>query len=147
LHAVSNERYAQRERLDSDEVKIKGAVKTAKIVPNEREISSADGDDYIVEEAFVPTEDFYKGIFKKKLAKKLRRDLEKYIQKSNRSRRQRNTLAVVDYILATKEKKINIMRASKFLNMSRKTLHQILKDLRSNIGFKRLINASRIKNQ
>lgn len=147
LHAVSNERYAQKSRLDSDEVKIKGAVKNARIIPNEREVSNDEGDSYTIEEAFVPTENFYKEIFKKKLAKKLRRDLEKYIQKSNRSRRQRNTLAVVDYILATKEKKLNITKVSKLLNISRKTLDQILKALRSNIGFKRLLNASRIKNQ
>lgn len=147
LHAVSNERYAQRDRLDSDAVKIKGAVKKARIIPNQREISTDGGDDYTIEEAFVPAENFYKDIFKDKLTKKLRSDLQKYIQKSNRSRRQRNTLAVVDYILATKEKKINIMKVSKLLNMSRKTFHQILKALRSNIGFKRLLNVSRINNQ
>jgi len=147
LHAISNEGYAQKERLDSDEAKIKGAVKKATIIPNEREVSNDDGDSYTIEEAFVPKEDFYKEVFKDKLAKQLRSDLEKYIQKSNRSRRQRNTIAVVDYILDTKEKKINIKRVSEILHMSRKTLHQILKSLRSNIGFKRLLNASRIKNQ
>jgi len=146
-HAISNERYAQKTRLDSDPVKIKGAVKNAKIIPNEREAFSKDGDDYIIEEAFEPTENFYKQLFKSQLTKKLRSDLVRYIQKSNRSRRQRNTMAYIDYILSTKEKKLNIKRAASILKLSRKTLHQIKKSLQGNIGFKRLLNTFLINNR
>ena len=145
--AISNERYAQKGRLDSDQVKIKGAVKKTKIIPNERETLSKDGDSYIIEEAFVPTENFYKQLYKSQLIDKLRKDLIRHIKKSNRSRRQRNTIAYIDYILSTKKKKINIKNAASVLKLSRKTLHQIKKSLQGNINLKRLLQAFHSNNQ
>jgi hypothetical protein len=147
LHTVSNERYANRARLDSDSVKIKGAVKTAKIIPNERGVSSEDGHDYIIEEAFEPTENFYKKLFQDKLAKKLRNDLARHIQKSNRTDRAENTIALIDYVLASKEKKINLTKAAIALSISRKTLHKIRKTIQDDPGFKRLLDAFHQNNQ
>jgi len=132
---IRKEALASLDRLDSDVVKIKGAVKNTKIIS----LDDAKGEGTFVNP--------YKQIYQTDLIKNLRQDLIEYIKKSNRSRRQRNILAFVDYTLATKERKINIKKASTVLNLSCKTLHQIKKSLQDNIGFKRLLNAFRMNNQ
>ncbi len=132
---VRKESRASLARLDSDAVKIKGAVKNANILS----FDDAKGEGVSVNP--------HKQIYQAELIKNLRKDLIEYIEKSNRSRRQRNVLMFVDYILSTKDKNINIKRASAVLKLSRKTLHQIKKSLQENIGFKRLLNAFREHNQ
>lgn len=132
---VWKESRASLSRLDSDFVKIKGAVKDAKILPFED--TKAEGQ----------TVDPYKQIYQVELINNLQKDLNEYIAKSHRSRRQRNISAFVDYTLANKETDINIKKAATELKISRKTLHQIKKSLQENVGFKRLLNALRLNNK
>ncbi|MDD5079724.1 MAG: hypothetical protein PHH68_05300 [Candidatus Omnitrophica bacterium] len=133
--AVWKESRASLSRLDSDSVKIKGAVKDAEILPF---------DDTKVG---VKTVDPYQQIYQVELIKNLRKDLNEYIAKSHRSRRKRNIMAFVDYTLTNKETDINIKKAATELKISRKTLHQIKKSLQENVGFKRLLNALRLNNK
>lgn len=137
-HAIKNEGIANRSRLDSDAVKIKGAVKKARIKSNERKVSSKDESQFI-EEAFEPKENFYKKIFASEQEANLKKSIKAYIKKSYRSDRARNIVAYINYLLAGKEGKLHRSQAATSLGISRKSFYQVQKALQKDRPFKRLL--------
>ena len=140
-HAISNERYASKPRSDSDSVKIKGAVKNAKIIPLERKVISASGSEYVVEEAFESEKEFYQRIFQEELIENLQKEIKQYVEAANRKDRTRHILMYVDYVLSSKEENPSVTQTAKDLKLSRKSIYQIKKPLQEDPCFRRLIDA------
>jgi DNA-binding phage protein len=140
-HAISNERYASEARLDSDGVKIKGAVKNAKIIPLERKAMSDSGSEYVVEEAFESEKEIYQRIFQKELIENLLKEVKQYVETENRKDRTKHTLMYIDHLLKSKEENPSVTKVAKDLKLSRKTIYQIKKPLQDDPRFRRLIDA------
>lgn len=139
--AITKERKASPNRSDSDAVKIKGAIKKAKIISLERKALSWSGSNYIVEEAFKSEKEIYQQIFHKNLIENLRKEIQQYVEEQNRKDRAKNILKYIDYIFETKEVNPSVSRVARDLNLSRKAIYQIRKPLQEDIRFRRLIDA------
>lgn len=128
-------------RQDSDLTKVEGGSKDIQMEPYFRDITEEDGNVWRQEAAATKADAFYREITRSNDWSHYADEIVDYAEQLYRSDRAKNILRVVHYYVKEPVMRVNLVQMAKDLGISYKTVFSIVKIIRTDRGFQKIIKS------